>query len=330
MDQELAKQLFIRRIKARTSLLSYIEYMRPAQLPDFHYTPAKHHHLFADILDGLMKAVVEQTETDDRAAISVPPGAAKSFYASIAWPTQLLAINPAWKILCVGAAERLAEDFSRRRRQIMLTPEWETLAGTALKPDARGIGFQGTPQGGGIYAYGGGATIQGIRADFLIGDDLITGHEEAGSLTQLDKKWNWYVSEARARVRPYGAEALIATRWALLDPIGRVLRLTEEGKENCDSEDDPVGRKVGERLWPEWFTKRMVRDAQRNPLFFKTLYQQLPATSEHEWVGLDAIRLRKRSSFPEGLKIYMGCDIAHKLGEGDFTVFAIVGIPCLP
>ena len=309
--------------------------MREAQLPDFHYEPAKHHVVFADTLDMLSESVRERRELNDRAAISVPPGAAKSFYGSIAWPTQLLAMNPSWKILCINASERLAEDFARRRRQVLLTPRWEQLSGTAILPDARGLGYMGTPEGGGIYAYGGGATIQGIRADVLIGDDLITGHEEASSLSQLDKKWNWFLAEARARVRPGGAELLIATRWALLDPIGRVLRLTEEGHEDwkyvripmiCDSDDDPLGRKIGERLWKEWVTKRMVTDAQRNPLIFQTLYQQNPAVSEHQWCPLENIKLRPKREFPSSLRYYIGVDINHRIGAGDFTAFAIVGV----
>jgi predicted phage terminase large subunit-like protein len=328
-------ELVQQRVKARLDLRDYIPYMRTAQLPDFHYEPAAHHKIFAHKLKTLTIALRDRTEEGDRQAISVPPGAAKSFYGTIAWPTQLLALNPSWKILCINASERLAEDFAHRRRQILLTPEWEALSGTKLLADRKSLNFMGTPEGGGIYAYGGGATIQGIRADALIGDDLITGHEEASNLSQLDKKWNWYMAEARARVRPGGIELLIATRWALLDPIGRVLRLTEQGHENwdycripmiCDSDDDPVGRKIGERLWTEWFTKRMVSDAQRNPLIFQTLYQQNPAVSEHTWVPLQNIHLRKRSTFPEQLTYYIGVDVAHKLGEGDYTVFAVIGL----
>jgi predicted phage terminase large subunit-like protein len=309
--------------------------MRPARLPDFHFEPAAHHRLIGGELNRLTTAIRARHEDGDRSAISLPPGAAKSFYGSITWPTQLLAFDPTLKILCINAAERLADDFARRRRQIMLSPEWEDLAGTTLMPDARGLGFQGTKEGGGIYAFGAGATIQGIRADALVGDDLITGDEEAGSLAQLDKKWRWYKSEARPRLRRGGVELLIATRWALLDPIGRVLRLTEQGHENwrylripmvADSDDDPLGRNIGERLWPEWFTARMVRDAQRTPAIFNTLYQQNPAVSEFSWVGFDHIHTRNKNVFPKNLTKYIGCDIALHVGTGDFTVFAVFGV----
>jgi predicted phage terminase large subunit-like protein len=331
---EAANEL-LRRREAKRDILAYIRYMRGEHLPDFSWEPAKHHRLFAGVLNRVRDTIHERREEDDRHATSVPPGAAKSFYYSITGPTFLLAADPSLKILCINAAESLAEDFARRRRQIMLSRSWQKLSGSSLLADAKSLSFQGTKEGGGIYAVGAGSTIQGLRADCLIGDDLVTGHEEAASLSQLDKKWNWYLSEARSRLRPGGAELLIATRWALLDPIGRVLRLTEKGQESwhylripmiADTEDDPVGRKLGERLYPEYFTARMVTDAQRNPLIWNTLYQQNPAVSEYSWVGLDHIHIRGRDTFPENLRKYMGCDISLGVQKGDFTVFTVFGL----
>jgi predicted phage terminase large subunit-like protein len=332
--QDAAREV-LRRRRAKQDILDYIKYLAPEGLPDFHWKPASHHRLFADVINRVRDTVHERREDDDRHATSVPPGAAKSFYYSITAPTFLLAADPSLKILCVNAAESLAEDFARRRRQIMLSARWQRLSGTSLLADAKSLGFQGTKEGGGIYATGAGSTIQGLRADVLIGDDLVTGHEEAASLAQLDKKWNWYLSEARSRLRPGGAELLIATRWALLDPIGRVIRLTQKGDEKwhylripmiCDSDDDPLGREIGERLYPEYFTARMVKDAQRNPLIWNTLYQQNPAVSEYSWVGLDHIHIKGRDQFPESLQMYLGCDISLGVQKGDFTVFAVIGV----
>ena len=337
--KEAARELLARQ-RALTNIHDYIRYMRREGLPDFHYEPADHHRVIGGTLNKLAASIgfglkPEEPDPLDRAAISLPPGSAKSFYSSIVFPTFLLARNPATKVLCTNAAESLAEDFARRRRQIMLSPWWQRLSGTSLLSDAKALGFQGTKEGGGIYAFGAGSTIQGIRADALIADDLVTGHEMAGNLALLDKLWNWFISEARARVRPYGIELLIATRWALLDPIGRVLRLTEQNHEDwrylrmpmvCDSDDDLVGRKLGERLWPEYFTPRMVTDAKRSPLIFQTLYQQNPAVSEYSWVPLDKVQLVPKSEVPDSLRIYVGVDISLHVGKGDFTVIATLGL----
>lgn len=335
MEPQTAAEELLRRRRARTLHTEYLEYLRPTQLPDFHHTPADHHILFADALDQLQASLTQRSEEGDRVAISVPPGAAKSFYGSITYPTKLLASDPRMKIICVSAGELLAEDFARRRRAIMSTPEWQRLAGASLAQDSKALHFMGTTKGGGIYAVGAGTTIQGLRADALIADDLVAGFEMAASVTQLDKLWNWYLSEARSRLRPGGIELMIATRWAMLDPIGRVLRLTKLGHEawrylrlpmEADSDDDPLGRPLGARLWPEYFTARMVTDAKRNALVWNTLYQQNPRVSEHAWAPLDKIHYAERATFPQRLRIYIGCDIALHVGVGDHTVLAVIGI----
>lgn len=335
MDPKLAAKELLRRQGALTNILEYIKYLRPEGLPDFHHQPAKHHRIFARRINRVAESIRTRSEEEDRKAISVPPGAAKSFYFSIVGPTFILAADPSLKIICANAAESLAEDFARRRRQIMMTPTWQRLAETSLLPDAKSLSFQGTKEGGGIYAVGAGSTIQGLRADLLVGDDLVTGHEEASNLTQLDKKWKWYLSEARSRLRPGGAELMVATRWALLDPIGRVIRLTDQGKEHweyvripmmADGDDDPLGRRVGDRLWPEYFTSRMVRDAKRDPLIWQTLYQQNPAVSEFSWVPLDRLVFEDRANFPAEMTYYIGVDISLGVQKGDFTVFAVLGL----
>ena len=335
MDAKRAAQEILKRKEARNSLISFIKYMRPSGLPDFEYIPAAHHILIAEILQELAE------KREDRAAISLPPGSAKSVYCSIWFPCWLLARNPKLKIICVSNSETLAEDFSAARRRIFSSEEWMALSGTSLLADTKSLAKQFFPEGGGIYAVGAGTTITGKRADYLIGDDLITGHEQASSLHQLDKLWNWYLTEARSRIKPdpktgeEGVELMIATRWHLRDPIGRVMKLTQDGHENwhyvkvpmiCNSDDDPLGRRQGDRLWPTYFTQRMVADARRSPLMWATLYQQEPTVSEHAWVSTDHLRIHDVKSFPKPMKFYIGCDIALSIQRGDWTVFSVVGI----
>lgn len=315
------------RIDALNTVKGYIEWMRPELLPDFDKEPAEHHKLFMRILEDIAFG------RSDRDAISVPPGAAKSLYFSIIGPTWMLARDNTEKHLCISASETVAEDFSRRRRQILKSERWQLLSSTSLMPDAQSLGFQGVKEGGGIYAFGAGSTIQSIRADRLWLDDLVTGLEQAGNIGQLDKLWNWLLAEARTRLRKYGTETLVATRWALYDPIGRALKLTAEGHERwrycripmiCDSDDDPLGRKIGDRLWPEWYTEQKVKDAQRSPLIWNTLYQQRPAADEFGWVPAECIRLEEQA--PDRLTYYIGVDISLGVADGDFVVFAVVGV----
>ena len=50
---------------------------------------------------------------------------------------------------------------------------------------------------------------------------------------------------------------------------------------------DPLGRKPGERLWPEWFIAERVETAKREPRAWNALYQQRPVVEEGDYFKLD-------------------------------------------
>ena len=326
-ESEAIRELMLRR-SARSNIYAYMEYMERTGLLHFKFRPEKHHKL---IIDDLHKMIEGKW---DKEAFSLPPGSAKSTYISVILPTFLMAQDPTLKILCISNSEFLSEDFARARRAIFRSDEWQAIAQTALAPDAQSLQAMGTKDGGSIYAVGCGSTITGLRADWVIMDDLVKGFEQANSMTQLDKIWSWLISEARSRLKPQGRELIVATRWSALDPIGRVLELTMEGKEQwkyiripmeCDSDDDPLKRKIGQRLWPEWFTEKMVADAKRDPGIWMCLYQQLPLTDTGEWCPPEHLHIVQ--DIPKIMKYYIGADIALSISDkSDFTVFAVFGL----
>ena len=190
---DLKAELALRKA-ALSDPIKYIEYLRPENLQDFDKEPAQHHYLLARELRDMAEGKSLQT------AVSEPPGSAKSFYCSIVFPTLLVARDPSHKVLALTSSESLGEDFSIRRRQIFRSQRWQNLASTSLSPDAQSLQKQLTLQGGGVYTFGAGSNIQGFRCNTIVADDLVSGYEVAGSLSQLDKLWNWYISEARARL----------------------------------------------------------------------------------------------------------------------------------
>lgn len=78
-------------------------------------------------------------------------------------------------------------------------------------------------EGGGMTCAGAGGPITGKGADLLIIDDPIKNSEEADSLLQRDKLWDWWLSTARTRLEPGGSVVLMMTRWNSDDLIGRML-----------------------------------------------------------------------------------------------------------
>ena len=104
----------------------------------------------------------------------------------------------------------------------------------------------------------------------------------------------------------------------------RVLLLRMEAEE-----DDELGRPVGARLWPEWFTPAMVQDAKRDEYKWKTLYQQRPPSDDGAWVSSDDIQFRPSPPLTPDARIYGMTDLALSVNSGDYTAHIIVHVNAL-
>jgi hypothetical protein len=61
----------------------------------------------------------------------------------------------------------------------------------------------------------------------------------------------------------------------------------------AEREDDPLGRKVGQYLWPEWFPEQHWHTWEKNPRASRTwgaLYQQRPAPDAGIHFSADMMR----------------------------------------
>ena len=77
-----------------------------------------------------------------------------------------------------------------------------------------------------------GASLTGATRceQFLTADDLVSGIEEALSVSRLDKLWQSYTNDLKSRKKLGCKELHLATRWSVHDPIGR-LQTMYEGSE---------------------------------------------------------------------------------------------------
>ena len=133
-------------------------------------------------------------------------------------------------------------------------------------------------------------------------------------------------------------------RWARNDPAGVIQRLIKSGEErgwmvvnlpmearDDPDEPDPMARKPGELLWPEWFTVRQVTEAKRDPAKWAALYQQHPLDEEGGWVDQDHIQLVQPSEWEQRMQretfSWVGAgDISLKISAGDWTVFGVAAV----
>ena len=261
--------------------------------------------------------------------ILMPPGSAKSTYASILFPPWFMGRNPQSAVLGVSNTTSLAERFSKRARNLVGARSFRNTFGFGLNEDAQSAGAWEIEAGGEFYAAGVGSAIAGRRADLGLIDDPIKSREEADSEGVRDKQWDWYINDFRTRLKPGARQILIMTRWHEDDLGGRLLE-KEPGRWKVvkipmiAGTDDPLGRAVGQRLWPEWFTEGMVSDAKANTRAWNALYQQEPAPDEGDY--FQRAWFREYDIRPGQLRIYGASDYAVTDGGGDFTEHAVVGV----
>jgi predicted phage terminase large subunit-like protein len=125
--------------------------------------------------------------------------------------------------------------------------------------------------GGGMLSAGVAGPITGHGGDLLIIDDPIKLQNEALSETIRESQKQWYRSTFRPRAEPNASIILIMTRWHEDDLAGWVQSTEEEVDDDIPQdpwevinipalaeEDDPLGRKEGEALWPDRFDRNAL------------------------------------------------------------------------
>jgi hypothetical protein len=208
--------------------------------------------------------------------------------------------RPNTQIILGSYATSIAAKQSRKVRTIVRNPMYTSL--WAEKPilldDQRAIDDWQMTNGSSMMAAGLLAGITGNRADGVIIDDPVANREQADSATIREKIYSEYIDTAMTRAKPGMWAIIIQTRWHEEDLAGAILPADyagESGMLDCrdgqrwevlcipaeaEREDDVLGRKVGEFLWPEWFPKEHWSTWRDNPRAARTwsaLYQQRPA-----------------------------------------------------
>jgi predicted phage terminase large subunit-like protein len=265
----------------------------------------------------------------------MPPGSAKSFYISVSFPPWFLAQQPNQCILACSYAKDLIQGFGRDARNLILSHG--EILGYSIAPWSKAADDWQTTNGGRYFCAGLTAGIAGHRADVGFIDDPIGKEEDAGSLDFRDKLWSSFWNDFMPRLKPGGSVIIVANRRHEDDLVGRLISrypndwelikmpLVIETPEQEAS--DRLGRKIGDRLWPEWFDEQFVADARKSPMF-SGLHQQDPSPPGGELIKSEWITpYHQPDQVPKNLRIYVGSD--HALTEkasNDMNCLIPVGV----
>lgn len=251
-----------------------------------------HHQLLCDSLQAVEAGTIKNL------MVLMPPGSAKSTYTDVVFIPWFMSRAPRRHVILASYASEIAEKQGRRARQLINSRGFFNLTSRTLRSDNRAV-HQWTLDNGSEFMSGGLLSgLTGNRAALGLIDDPIRGREAAQSQTIRDKTWDAYADDFCSRLIPGAPQVMILTRWHEDDPAGRILPEGWDGESGlfpgrdgrtwhvlclpaiADRPDDPLGRQIGESLWPEWFSLEHWAPFQLNPRTWTSLYQQKPKPGE--------------------------------------------------
>lgn len=358
VDLAVAREM-LRRKRAQQSLHSYFLSIQvplspngPLDLDEDLMGPA---HLLMPLHLSVILATLERTVTRPfgRCMIFAPPGSAKSSCTSVVLPTWVMGRTPKSRLILTSYAADLAERQARRAQMIVKSPEYQIWDDpVSLTRDAASdwaLSNESEMLSAGLLA-----GITGNRGSGAIVDDPVPGRQEADSEAHQKATGEAYQDDLLTRLMPNAWLAFIMTRWNENDLAGQILPVDYAGESGmilcqdglywevlnipakAEREDDPLGRKVGEYLWPEWFPPQhwkmfeggTSRAAQRT---WSSLYQQRPTPqgnttldrSKIHWDTPDKFSAEKRKYMR--LAGYTDFAVTEK-ASADWTEHAVFGV----
>ena len=297
---------------------------------------ADHHRL-------ILQAMDETSRTRyGRLMILAPPGSAKSTYASVVFPSKYLGEQGGRKLILGTYGDDLARKMGRRTRSIVKQRRFQAIWGCGLSLESSAADEFSLTNGSEYLAGGLLTGLTGNRAHGAIVDDPLKGRQEANSETIRNKTWDAFVDDLMTRLIPGGWLVVINTRWHEDDPGGRILPDGWHGESGvfrckddqdwrvislqarCETDTDPLGRKRGEYLWPQWFDRKHWEQFENRPRTWASMFQQIPTPADGELFKPENIATI--DAIPAGVtRLVRGWDFGSTI-DGDYTAGVLMGL----
>ena len=244
----------------------------------------------------------------DRLMLFVPPQMGKTEIVSVAAPAWYLGEQSDSYWVAASYAASLAQRNGRLAKNTVESDAYRQHYETRLDPSKTAAAeWEVLGHRGGFYGVGVGGGLTGRPADVIVVDDPVKDRAQADSETYRKRDRQWWRDVADTRVHPGTIVIMVMTRWHHADLAGYVLNGDEEtpgeGRVEdggrwrvvripaiADSEDDPLGRAVGDPLMTgpvghifetredalEWWEGKRRGGART----WAALYQQTPSLDE--------------------------------------------------
>jgi len=293
-----------------------------------------------------------------RLMVFMPPGSAKSTYCTVLAPVWAMGKWPGLQVILASYATPIAKKLGSKGRFIV---EQDAYGGTFRDRKDNAVKLSKSTQAKEMWAmtngseYMSGGLLSGMtgnRAGGVVIDDPVKGRQAADSKTERERTLAAFEDDLTTRLIPGAWQILVQTRWSDEDLAGSILPEDYNGESGqimcrdglvweilnipgkCEHADDPLGRKVGEYLWPEWFDERFWEMYEPRPgdpnspseRRWSALFQQRPRPDSGNMFEEDWFNRYPIGRHPNNLNMYEASDWATKEDEGDFTEHGVFGI----
>jgi predicted phage terminase large subunit-like protein len=295
-----------------------------------------HHRVLLESLQSIEDGTIPNL------MVLMPPGSAKSIYCDVVFVPWFMSRKPRRNVILASYASDIASKQGRRARQLIKSKSFQNLIGIGLSADNSAADRWALENGSEYMAGGILSGLTGNRAHLGIIDDPLSGREQAESETIRRKTWDAYQDDFCSRLIPGAPQIMILTRWHEDDLAGRILPVGWDGQSGAfdgrdgrkwhvlclpaiaDRPDDPLGRKIGDVLWPEWFSREHFEPFMANRRTWSSLYQQKPSPDDGDYFKADWFG--EYEELPKNLRYYGASDYAVTDGKGDYTEHGVGGI----
>ena len=332
LDKERARQK-LEMVKAKRSLIDFIEMDGKP-----YWKRAAHLELLCKKLEGIEKFARGDKTGIPRLIVTMPPRHGKSYVISRKFPAWFLARNPDIEVILATYGAELAQDHSEVARETFkewAPPLWNLTLSDSTQAKAK---WRISNHLGGMTAVGIGGATTGRGAGLFIIDDPVENAGDGLSPKMQEKAWNWWQTVAYTRLSPNASVVILMTRWAQQDLVGKILDYDEKSDmpQNweilnlpaiCESDNDPIGRKVGDVLWPERFSRDWIlaKKASTESFWWQSLWQQKPLDITNQVFKPEDMQFVDPKTVDlHACKLYGACDPSE--GGNDYAAIVIMAL----
>ena len=275
------------RLRCRTEFITYAKYITREVGSSGIFNPFPVHELIC----SYVQEICDGNKDYRRTTISLPPRTGKSMLISKLLPSWQLGRSPSSQFILASYALKLTHENSRAILDFVTSEgfKWIFPECSINKKDCN-LKTIRSGQGGIVMSASAGAGVTGfgfgvISEEDLPGIGILDDLLDSGNSPQiLDSTFSWTATQFLTRGLPNNCVMSIGTRFHKEDVIGRLLTSDPTGWRELnvpalclDEENDPLGRRLGESHWPEFFPVSELESIKKqDERTFNTLYLGRP------------------------------------------------------